>query len=69
VFQDHAHLPPSRIQKTPSQGFWLSEVMFYVYDFDLSDRIWLVDFGSYLVFFFNDSRRSSLHTFLFVLFV
>jgi hypothetical protein len=26
VSKGHAHLPPSRIQKTPCQGFWCSEV-------------------------------------------
>ncbi len=26
VSQGNAHLPPSRIQKTPNQGFWRSEV-------------------------------------------
>jgi hypothetical protein len=30
VTQGHVHLPPRRIQKTPNQGFWYSEVHVHV---------------------------------------
>jgi hypothetical protein len=72
VSQDHTHLPLSRLQKIPYQEFRLSEVHV------LRLRIRFVrqelscvhsdDFGSFLltwVFFFNVSRRSSLHIFFF----
>ena len=75
VSQGHTHVPPRRIQKIPYQGFWCSEVHV------LRLRIRFV--GQELacvhgdgfcscfltwVCFFNDSRRSSFHTFLFVSF-
>jgi hypothetical protein len=73
---DLTHLPPSRIQKTPYQGFWRSEVHFlrrlrirfvrqdlacvYSDGFGCCFLIW--------VCFFNDSRWSIIHTILFVSF-
>jgi hypothetical protein len=74
--KDQAHLPPSLLQKTPYQGFWRVEVH------TLRLRIRFVRQGlvcvhsdelySYLltwVCIFNDSHRSTLHTFVFVSFV
>jgi hypothetical protein len=75
VSQGNAHLPPSRIKKTPHQGFWRSEVHV------LCLRIRFVRkalayvhggvFGSSLLIWmccFNDSHRPTLHTFLYVSF-
>jgi len=43
VSTGNAHLFPSRIQETPCQGFWRSEVhMIVVYGFDLLVRVCLV---------------------------
>jgi hypothetical protein len=76
VSQDLTHLPPSRIQKTSYQGFWSSEVhvlrrlrirfvrqdLVCVYG-DVCGCCFLI-----WVCFFNDSRWSIIHTFLFVSF-
>jgi hypothetical protein len=61
-------LPPSYIRKTRNQGFWLLEVhvLRLLIRFVRRD-----DFGSCLrvwVCFFNDSHRSTWHTFLYVSF-
>ncbi len=75
--------PPAAYRKHPIGDFGAPRFMFYVYGFDLSDRIWLVAIVMALVvpcllgcFFYiifwmeliNDSRRFTLHTFLFVSF-
>ncbi len=72
VTPDHVYLHLRRIQKTPYQGFWYSEVhvlrlriRFVRQDLDsvISDG-----FCCFLIWVcvFNDSRWSNLHTFLFV---
>ena len=77
VSEVNVHVPLSRIQKTPTQGFWRSDSEVHV----LRLRIRFVGqdlvcvhsdgFGSCFltwVYFFNDSHRSTLHTFLYVSF-
>ena len=74
--QDYTHWTPSHIMKTPNQGFWLSvvHVQRICIRFVRQDLTCVRsgDFGICLliwVCFFNDSRRSTFYTFLYVSFV
>jgi hypothetical protein len=69
VSQGHAHLPPSRIQKKPYQGFWRSEVhvLRLRIRFVRQDLacVYSDGFGScFLIWvcFINDYRWSTIHT-------
>ena len=75
VSQGNAHLPPSRIKKTPHQGSWRSEVHVLCLRIRfVRQDLTCVHGGSFGISFliwmccFNDSHRPTLHTFLYVSF-